>query len=105
MRKWLAAQAGSIDRLSSNDKRLLQAAAVIGRDLSFALLQAIAELPEAELRDGLTRLQGAEFLYETLFPELEYTFKHALTHPPTTLLWKFTPGAAPRSACTYREGH
>ena len=27
------------------------------------------------------RLQAAEFLYETsLFPELEYTFKHALTH-------------------------
>ena len=29
---------------------------------------------------GLTRLQAAEFLYETrLFPEIEYTFKHALT--------------------------
>jgi hypothetical protein len=28
-----------------------------------------------------TRLQAAEFLYETrLFPEPEYTFKHALTH-------------------------
>src|SRR5438270_5941449 len=26
-------------------------------------------------------LQAAEFLYETrLFPEVEYTFKHALTH-------------------------
>jgi hypothetical protein len=26
-------------------------------------------------------LQSAEFLYEaTLFPDLEYTFKHALTH-------------------------
>ena len=30
---------------------------------------------------GLARLQAAEFLYETsLFPDLEYTFKHALTH-------------------------
>src|SRR5262249_52735347 len=30
---------------------------------------------------GLARLQAAEFLYETrLFPEREYTFKHALTH-------------------------
>jgi tetratricopeptide (TPR) repeat protein len=29
---------------------------------------------------GLTHLQAAEFLYETrLFPEIEYTFKHALT--------------------------
>ena len=30
---------------------------------------------------GLTHLQAAEFLYETsLFPELEYTFKHGLTY-------------------------
>ena len=30
---------------------------------------------------GLAHLQAAEFLYETrLFPEREYTFKHALTH-------------------------
>ena len=29
----------------------------------------------------LAHLQAAEFLYETrLFPEQEYTFKHALTH-------------------------
>jgi predicted ATPase len=33
------------------------------------------------VRAGLGRLQAAEFLYETrLFPDLEYTFKHALTH-------------------------
>ena len=45
------------------------------------LLQAIAELPEEVLQHGLTRLQAAEFLYETrLFPEREFTFKHALTH-------------------------
>ena len=54
---------------------------MIGKDVPFALLQAIAELPEDTLRLGLTHLQAAEFLYETsLFPELEYTFKHALTH-------------------------
>ena len=36
---------------------------------------------EELLRLGLTHLQAAEFLYETrLFPEIEYTFKHALTH-------------------------
>jgi predicted ATPase len=45
------------------------------------LVQAIAELPEASLHRGLSRLQATEFLYETrLFPEHEYTFKHALTH-------------------------
>ena len=33
---------------------------------------------------GLTHLQAAEFLYETrLFPDPEYTFKHALTHDVT----------------------
>jgi tetratricopeptide (TPR) repeat protein len=46
----------------------------------FALLQAIGELPEETLRRGLARVQAAEFLYEkALFPEPEYTFKHALT--------------------------
>src|SRR5262249_54989567 len=62
-------------------KRLLQTAAVIGTEVPFSLLQAIAELPEDTLHRGLARLQAAEFLYETrLFPECEYTFKHALTH-------------------------
>jgi class 3 adenylate cyclase/tetratricopeptide (TPR) repeat protein len=76
-----AVLAARIDRLAPEDKRLLQAAAVIGKDVPFVLLQAIAELREDPLRQGLARLQAAEFLYETnLFPELEYTFKHALTH-------------------------
>src|SRR5215475_13152101 len=73
--------AARIDRLLPEEKRLLQTAAVIGTEVPFALLQAIGELSEAELRCGLGHLQAAEFLYETsLFPELEYTFKHALTH-------------------------
>ena len=76
--------AARIDRLPPEDKRLLQAAAVIGKDVPFALLLAIAELAEEDLRRGLAHLQAAEFLYETsLFPDLEYTFKHALTHEVT----------------------
>jgi class 3 adenylate cyclase/tetratricopeptide (TPR) repeat protein len=76
-----AVLAARIDRLPPEEKRLLQTAAVIGTEVPFALLPAIGELSEAELRRGLGHLQGAEFLYETsLFPELEYTFKHALTH-------------------------
>src|SRR5581483_692750 len=72
--------AARIDRLAPEDKRLLQAAAVIGKDVPFALLQAIAGEPDEVLRRGLTTLQGAEFLYESrLFPDLEYTFRHALT--------------------------
>ena len=73
--------AARIDRLTPEDKRLLQTAAVIGTDVPLALLQAIAEEPEERLRGGLGRLQATEFLYETrLFPEIEYAFKHALTH-------------------------
>jgi tetratricopeptide (TPR) repeat protein len=73
--------ASRIDRLEPQDKQVLQTASVIGKDVPFALLLAIAELDEEDLRRGLARLQTAEFLYETsLFPDLEYTFKHALTH-------------------------
>jgi class 3 adenylate cyclase/tetratricopeptide (TPR) repeat protein len=73
--------AARIDRLAAPDKRLLQAAAVVGTDVPFSLLQEIAGLQDAELRSGLARLQAAEFVYESrLFPELEYSFKHALTH-------------------------
>jgi len=73
--------AARIDRLTPEAKRLLQAAAVVGKDVPLPLLLAIADAPEPEVRAELTRLQAAEFLYETrLFPDLEYTFKHALTH-------------------------
>src|SRR5262249_283256 len=76
-----AVLAARIDRLPPQEKQLLQSAAVVGKDVSFALLQAIADRSQEELRQSLSRLQAAEFLYETsLFPDLEYTFKHALTH-------------------------
>src|SRR5262245_1455732 len=75
-----AVLAARIDRLPPEEKQLLQAAAVIGTEVPWPLLQAIAELPEAVLHRGLARLQATEFLYETrLFPERAYTFKHALT--------------------------
>jgi len=73
--------AARIDRLAGEDKRLLQAAAVVGKDVPFAMLLAVAGLDEDGVRRGLERLQATEFLYEVRpFPELEYTFKHALTH-------------------------
>jgi class 3 adenylate cyclase/tetratricopeptide (TPR) repeat protein len=76
--------AARIDRLLPEDKRLLQVASVVGTDVPFALLQAIADVSEETLRRGLDRLQATEFLYETgLFPDLEYSFKHALTHEVT----------------------
>jgi class 3 adenylate cyclase/tetratricopeptide (TPR) repeat protein len=72
--------AARIDRLPPEEKYLLQTAAVIGMEVPLLLLQAIAELPEAALHGGLAHIQAAEFLYETrLFPDHQYTFKHALT--------------------------
>ena len=76
--------AARIDRLAPENKRLLQAASVLGKDVPFTLLEAVAEEGEDRLRRGLMQLQGAEFLYEAkLFPDLEYTFRHALTHDVT----------------------
>jgi class 3 adenylate cyclase/predicted ATPase len=73
--------AARIDRLPPEEKRLLQAAAAIGKDVSFQMLEAISDLSEEGLHRGLARLQATEFVYEArLFPEVEYTFKHALTH-------------------------
>jgi class 3 adenylate cyclase/tetratricopeptide (TPR) repeat protein len=76
-----AVLAARIDRLPAEDKRLFQTASVIGKDVPYRLLQAIAGCPEIDLQASLSRLQAGELLYPTtLFPELELTFKHALTH-------------------------
>jgi tetratricopeptide (TPR) repeat protein len=73
--------AARIDALPSAEKHLLQEAAVIGHDVPFTVLHAICGLAEDKLRGLLGNLQAAEFLYSTqLFPELQYTFKHSLTH-------------------------
>jgi len=72
--------AARIDRLPERAKAVLQTAAVVGRELSHAVLQRIADIPEADLAVAIRSLVAAEFLYETsLHPEVEYSFKHALT--------------------------
>jgi tetratricopeptide (TPR) repeat protein len=71
--------ADRIDRLPFDEKHLLQTAAVIGVIVPFPLLRAVTDLTEENLYVCLGHLQAAEFLYESsLFPELEFTFKHAL---------------------------
>lgn len=75
-----AVLAARIDRLPADEKRLLQLAAVIGKDVPYALLRTISGLPDEAIRGSLTKLQAGAFLYETrVFPDLEYTFKHSLT--------------------------
>src|SRR5207247_2199638 len=60
-----------IDRLTLEEKQLLQSAAVLGKDVAFPLLQAITDLSEEEVSRALIHLQAAELLYETsLFPDL-----------------------------------
>jgi tetratricopeptide (TPR) repeat protein len=76
-----AVLAARIDRLSPEAKHVLQSASVIGKDVPHPVLEAIADLSEETLREGLAQLQAGELLYEaSFFPEIEYTFKHALTH-------------------------
>ena len=73
--------ADRIDRLPTPEKHLLQTASAIGVIVPMALLSAVAGLPEDQLHRHLSTLRSSEFLYESnLFPDLEYTFKHALTN-------------------------
>jgi len=70
-----------IDRLPAREKRLLQEAAVIGQEVPLGLLSAISELSDEDLLASVASLQGADFLHESkLFPDLEYRFRHAVTH-------------------------
>jgi len=72
--------AARIDRLAPAEKALLQQCAVIGREFSLSLVRQVVTQPEEELYRLLASLQHKEFLYEQpAFPEVEYSFKHALT--------------------------
>ena len=74
------ALAARIDRLGAEEKGLLQTLAVIGKQFPLSLLKKVVKEPEEELYRLLFHLQGGEFIYEQpAFPEVEYTFKHALT--------------------------
>ena len=76
--------AARIDRLPVAQKELLQTLAVIGKEFAFSLIQRICDgggaWMDEHLRDLLARLESAEFIYQRpAFPEVEYSFKHALT--------------------------
>ena len=71
--------AARIDRLSDGPKRALQAASAIGRRFSGRLLDRLVE-PSGRAQPLLRELIALELIHETrVFPEAEYTFKHALT--------------------------
>src|SRR5262249_38265548 len=60
-------------------KEVAQLGAVLGREFSYELLQAIAPQDEGTLQAGLAQLVGAELLYQRgRPPRARYLFKHAL---------------------------
>jgi predicted ATPase len=67
-----------LDRLGTA-KRVAQIGAVIGREFSHALLAAVAQMPESDLRSALNRLIEAGLLFrQGVAPHATYLFKHAL---------------------------
>jgi predicted ATPase/class 3 adenylate cyclase len=73
--------AARIDRLSPDQKDLLQNLAVIGMEFKLGLVRKVVAKPGPELEPMLSELQLGEFIYEQpAVGDIEYTFKHALTH-------------------------
>jgi class 3 adenylate cyclase/predicted ATPase len=67
-----------LDRLAAV-KEIAQIGAAIGREFSHALLAAVADRPEAELKAALDQLVASELVFRRgTPPEAAYSFKHAL---------------------------
>jgi len=67
-----------LDRLASV-RRVAQIGAAIGREFSYALLRAVAGLPEGELHDAIGRLLASELVFQRgTPPNAVYVFKHSL---------------------------
>ncbi|NND50206.1 MAG: hypothetical protein HKN60_08130, partial [Rhizobiales bacterium] len=73
--------AARIDRLADDQRRVLQIASVIGKDVPRPILKELSGLERHDLDTIIAHLSQTEFLFELQsYPETEYTFKHALTH-------------------------
>ena len=72
--------AARIDRLPPLHRHVLQTAAVVGREVPWALLAAVADLPAAALADALAALRAGRFLAALAGPGgAVHSFLHALT--------------------------
>ena len=78
-----AVLAARIDRLPPNEKRLLQSAAVLGKDVPLVLLQAIADQSEKEISRGLIGFGPPSFCMRQVF------FLRSSTHlsTPSRMRW------------------
>jgi class 3 adenylate cyclase/tetratricopeptide (TPR) repeat protein len=72
--------AARIDRLAPLHRRILQIAAVIGRDVPLPLLAALADMHESTLAQEIAVVRAAGFLVEVnLRTGIVHSFSHALT--------------------------
>ena len=72
--------ADRIDHLEPNDRTLVCAAAVLGREIPEELLRSVAQLEENDWHSSVTALQREELLYQTTSGgRRALVFKHALT--------------------------
>lgn len=72
--------AARIDRLSDDDKAVLQMAAVVGREFSSDLIRHLSGQEARALSQSLYALKRGEFIFErTVGYRTVYSFKHALT--------------------------
>ncbi len=103
-----AVLAARIDRLAEDEKRILQTAAVIGKEFAEPVLRRVTSTVgegggPTDLAATLRALTQAEFLHEqALYPEVEYVFKHPLTqevayHSQLSTRRAITHGAAARA--------
>jgi tetratricopeptide (TPR) repeat protein len=71
---------GRVDRLGKETKRILQEASVIGRSFLYQILIRITTIEEG-IEWGLRTLERLDLIRtRSLQPDLEYMFKHPLTH-------------------------
>jgi predicted ATPase len=68
-----------LDRLRPASKETAQIGAVLGREFSYELIEAVAQRPERELQAALGQLNDAGLLFcRGTAPHASYLFKHAL---------------------------
>src|SRR5262249_11601547 len=73
--------AARIDRLPEREKSVLQTAAAIGLKFSEPLLRRVCELSQDGFEAAVAALRRAELVHEeSLYPDVEYAFRHPLTH-------------------------
>ncbi|MGH7822795.1 MAG: ATP-binding protein, partial [Candidatus Binatia bacterium] len=75
-----AVLAARIDRLAEREKRVVQAASVVGKIIPEPILRTVVKVPESDLAAAVSALRDVELLYdEAIYPEARFAFKHPLT--------------------------